>query len=50
MTGVEETRFVLRNVRGIHGFFGASSLERLPVETALEENARMFKNIDITSG
>lgn len=31
----------------MHGFFGASSMERLPAETAIEENARMFKDISI---
>ena len=45
--GVEETRYVLDRVHGIHGFFGASSMERLPAETAIEQNARKFKNIDI---
>lgn len=45
--GVEETRYILSRVHGIHGFFGASSMERLPAETAIEQNARMFKNIEI---
>ena len=45
--GFEDTRYVLKNVRGVHGFFGASSVERLPVETAIEETAQMFKDIDI---
>ena len=45
--GVEETRYVLDRVRGIHGFFGASSMERLPAETAIEQNARKFKDINI---
>ena len=47
--GEEETRYVLDHVPGIHGFFGASSVERLPVEIAIEENARKFKDIDIRS-
>ena len=45
--GVEETRYVLDRVHGIHGFFGASSMERLPAETAIEQNARKFKDINI---
>ena len=45
--GVEETRYVLNRVHGIHGFFGASSMERLPAETAIEQNARRFKNIEV---
>ncbi len=32
---------------GIVGFFGASSIERLSVEAAIEEQARRFKQIDI---
>ena len=47
LIGVEETRYVLDRVHGVHGFFGASSMERLPAETAIEENARKFKNINI---
>ena len=45
--GVEETRYVLDRVHGIHGFFGASSMERLPAEIAIEQNTRKFKDITI---
>jgi predicted TIM-barrel enzyme len=41
----EDAAFVLKNTLGIHGFYGASSLERLPVETALTEQTRTFKRI-----
>ena len=47
--GVEETAYILNRVHGIHGFFGASSMERLPVEAAIEQNARSFKEIEISS-
>ena len=47
--GVEETSYILNRVHGIHGFFGASSMERLPVEAAIEQNARRFKEIEIAS-
>ena len=47
--GVEETTYVLNRIDGIHGFFGASSMERLPAEGAIEQNARRFKNIEIAS-
>ena len=30
---------------GCHGFYGASSMERLPTETALTETTRKFKRI-----
>ena len=42
-----DAEFVLRNCRDCHGFYGASSMERLPVETALTEQTRAFKSIAI---
>ncbi len=41
----EDAHTVLREVADCHGFYGASSMERLPVETALTENTRRFKSI-----
>ena len=43
----EDAAFVLRRTRGVVGFYGASSMERLPTETAMTENARRFKAIRI---
>jgi predicted TIM-barrel enzyme len=40
-----DAEFVLARTRGIVGFFGASSMERLPTEIALTENMRRFKAI-----
>jgi predicted TIM-barrel enzyme len=37
--------FIIRNTRNCHGFYGASSMERLPVELALTEQVRKFKAI-----
>jgi predicted TIM-barrel enzyme len=37
--------FVLKNTKNCHGFYGASSMERLPVEVALTEQTRKFKKI-----
>ncbi|OJJ73950.1 hypothetical protein ASPBRDRAFT_174913 [Aspergillus brasiliensis CBS 101740] len=45
LAGPEDAEYVLKRCHGVHGFFGASSMERLPVEVALEENARKFKGI-----
>ena len=39
----EDAAFVLRETRNCHGFYGASSMERLPVEVALTEQTRKFK-------
>jgi predicted TIM-barrel enzyme len=41
----EDAAYILKTVPGIHGFYGASSMERLPVETALTEQTRAFKKI-----
>lgn len=40
--------FVLKNTENCHGFYGASSMERLPVEVALTEQTRKFKQIGRT--
>ena len=41
----EDAAYILKAVPGIHGFYGASSMERLPVEIALTEQTRAFKKI-----
>jgi predicted TIM-barrel enzyme len=41
----EDADFILKNTRHCHGFYGASSMERLPVERALIEQTRKFKAI-----
>jgi len=41
----EDAKFVLKRCKGVHGFFGASSMERLPVETAIENITKEFKGI-----
>jgi predicted TIM-barrel enzyme len=42
-----DAEFVLSRVKGLHGFYGASSMERLPVEEAIMRVAKNFKNISI---
>jgi predicted TIM-barrel enzyme len=41
----EDARFILENTRNCHGFYGASSMERLPTEIALTEQTKAFKAI-----
>lgn len=41
----EDARYVLQNTRGVNGFYGASSMERLPVETAITRQIEQFKAI-----
>ncbi|MFT4134738.1 phosphoenolpyruvate hydrolase family protein [Labrys sp. (in: a-proteobacteria)] len=44
----EDARFILANCPGCHGFYGASSMERLPVEKALVAQTQAFKNLNIS--
>jgi predicted TIM-barrel enzyme len=39
----EDAAYVLRTCQHCHGFYGASSMERLPTEIALTEQTRKFK-------
>ena len=40
-----DAQFILEHTQGVHGFFGASSIERLSVERAITEQTRAFKQI-----
>jgi len=44
----ENAAFILTKTKHCHGFYGASSMERLPTETALTETTRTFKRIGVT--
>ncbi|MDO9637583.1 MAG: phosphoenolpyruvate hydrolase family protein [Pseudotabrizicola sp.] len=41
----EDAEYVLKNTKHCHGFYGASSMERLPTEMALTEQTKRFKQI-----
>jgi predicted TIM-barrel enzyme len=41
----QDAQFILDNTEGIAGFFGASSIERLATEPAIEGQARKFKQL-----
>ncbi len=41
----DDARFILSKCPGCHGFYGASSMERLPTEIALTETTRQFMQI-----
>ena len=41
----EDAEYVLQQTDGVDGFYGASSMERLPVETAMVAHIRKFKQI-----
>ncbi|GAW11765.1 hypothetical protein ANO14919_011160 [Xylariales sp. No.14919] len=44
---VKDAEYVLSRTKGVHGFFGASSMERIPVEVAITDNTKKFKEIRI---
>ena len=41
----EDAEYVLQNTEGVHGFYGASSMERLPTEVAIREQMEKFKAV-----
>ncbi len=41
----DDAEYVLKNTKHCHGFYGASSMERLPTEVALTEQTKKFKQI-----
>jgi predicted TIM-barrel enzyme len=41
----EDARYILEHTRGVVGFFGASSIERLPTEVAITDCVRRFKEL-----
>jgi predicted TIM-barrel enzyme len=41
----KDAEFVLKNTKNCHGFYGASSMERLPTERALVDQTKRFKAI-----
>ena len=41
----EDAAYVLKRTQEVHGFYGASSMERLPVEQAITEQIRRFAAI-----
>ncbi|KAI2783849.1 TIM-barrel-protein domain-containing protein [Daldinia loculata] len=44
---VKDAEYVLSRTKGVHGFYGASSMERIPVEIAITANTKKFKEIYI---
>ena len=41
----DNAQYILKRTRRCHGFYGASSMERLPTEVALTEQTRRFKGV-----
>nr|CAD1838319.1 unnamed protein product [Ananas comosus var. bracteatus] len=47
ISGPREAEFILKSTKGVHGFYGASSMERLPVEQAITTTVKEYKCISI---
>ncbi|MBI5384171.1 MAG: phosphoenolpyruvate hydrolase family protein [Verrucomicrobia bacterium] len=43
----EDAAYILKHCPGIHGFYGASSMERLPTERAIKEQTEKFTKIRV---
>jgi predicted TIM-barrel enzyme len=43
----DDAAYILAHTEGVVGFFGASSMERLPTEVAMTENMKRFKAIPV---
>jgi predicted TIM-barrel enzyme len=43
-----DAEYIISRCRGVDGFYGASSVERLPAERAIAEQIRTFKKIRLT--
>ena len=41
----DDAQYILSNTKNCHGFYGASSMERLPAEVALVEQTKAFKRL-----
>lgn len=41
----DDARYILERAQGLHGFYGASSMERLPAEAAIREQTASFKSL-----
>jgi len=44
-----DAEYILSNTRGVAGFFGASSMERLPTEVAITAQVRRFKKLKVST-
>jgi predicted TIM-barrel enzyme len=43
----DDARYILDRCKGVHGFYGASSMERLPAEAAIRKQTEDFKSLAV---
>ena len=46
----DDVQYILSRTRGVSGFFGASSIERLPTERAISDQVSSFKKLNLHTG
>ncbi|MEM0352062.1 MAG: phosphoenolpyruvate hydrolase family protein [Sulfolobales archaeon] len=46
---LDDWKYIAERVRGVHGFFGATTFERLPTERAVAEQIKAFKNVKLSA-
>jgi len=44
----EDAAFIFERTKNIAGFYGASSIERLPAERAIRDQVLQFRNLKLT--
>ena len=44
----DDAGYILERCHGVHGFYGASSMERLPTESAIADQTRAFKKLRVS--
>ena len=50
ISGPDEAAEVIRDVPGVQGFLGASSMERMPTEVAMVEHMSRYTRIPLPAG
>jgi predicted TIM-barrel enzyme len=45
-----DAQYIMEHVEGVDGFYGASSVERLPAEVAIAEQIRRFRAVRLKGG
>jgi predicted TIM-barrel enzyme len=43
----QDAAYILKHCPGIHGFYGASSMERLPTERAIQSQTEAFTRLSL---
>lgn len=50
IVGVKELRYLMERCEHLAGFYGASTIERIPVEAALAKSIQEFQSLSLNKG